>query len=160
MTKAETVRAYLTEPILSALVLSFLFNEFGKDANLAFMHDEARDVLSLFVVLLAAAMALWIGLFWISSSDFGQWLANKRMLEPINLSYIASAVILLTSCVLCILCAHASVSHTWLQLVGEYFALYGLVSIATLLNNTRHLLRLHGEFARQLKLAEIKTIAK
>jgi len=161
MTKTETIRAYLTEPILAALALSLLVNRFGKAGNAAFMHDQARDILSLGVVLLGAALALWIGLFWISSTEFGQWLANKQMLEPINAAYIATAVTLLTSCVLCILCAHASTSHVTLQITGEFFSLLGLASMPTLLNNTRHLLRLHGQFGRQPRaVPEIKSAIK
>jgi hypothetical protein len=161
MTKTETIRAYITEPILSALALSLLINSFGKTANATFMHEEARDILSLGVVLLAASLALWIGLFWISNSEFGQWLASRHMLEPINTAYIASAVILLTSCVLCILCAHIPASFVWLHLVGEFTSLWGLFTMPTLLNNTRHLLRLHGLYGRQLKaVPEIKSAAK
>jgi|GEM_PF-5394082 len=161
MTRVETVRAYLTEPIMSALVLSLLVNRFGITANSAFMHDEARDILSLGVVLLGTALALWIGLFWVSSSEFGQWLASKQMLEPINTAYVASAVILLSNCVLCILCAHASASHIWLQITGEFCSLWGLASMPTLLNNTRHLLRLHGLYGRQPKVvSDIRTAVK
>jgi hypothetical protein len=151
MTKIETARAYATEPILSGLVLSLLINWFGVGANAAFIHDEARDILSLSVVLLGAALALWIGLFWISSNDFGQWLESKQMLEPTNLAYIASTVILLVNCVLCILCAHVPASQIWLQIIGEFFSLLGLATVASLLNNTGQLLRLHGLYGRQLK---------
>jgi len=161
MTKTETVRAYVTEPVLSGLAISLLINMYGQSANAAFMHDEARDILSLGVVLLGAALALWIGLFWVSNSEFGQWLAARQMLEPINAAYITSTVVLLADCVLCILCAHASASHQWLQLTGEFFSLYGLASMPILLNNTRHLLRLHGLFGRQLKpVSEIKSTVK
>jgi hypothetical protein len=83
------------------------------------------------------------------------------MLEAINAAYVTSAAVLLTDCVLCILCAHASASHEVLQLTGEFFSLYGLASMPTLLNNTRHLLRLHGLFGRQSRpVAEIKSVAK
>jgi hypothetical protein len=161
MTKAETIRAYVAEPIVSGLALSLLINWLGVAANAAFMHDEARDILSLGVVLLGASLALWIGLFWISSSDFGQWLAARRMLEPINSAYVASAVVLLVACVLCILCAHASAAYVKLQTVGEFFSLWGLFSMPTLLNNTRHLLRLHGQFGNQPKpVPEIKSSLK
>lgn len=161
MTRMETVRAYVTEPILSALVLSLLINRFGNIANASFMHDEARDILSLGVVLLAAALALWIGLFWVSSSEFGQWLASKKMLEPTNTAYVASAVVLLSCCVLCILCAHVPASQIKLQIAGEFGALWGLASMPSLLNNTRHLLRLHGLYVRQPKpVSEIKSATK
>jgi hypothetical protein len=161
MTRAETVRAYATEPILSALTLSLLINVFGRTVNATFMHDEARDILSLCVVLLGAALALWVGLFWLSSSEFGLWLASRQALETIHTAYVSSAIILLISCVLCILCAHASVSRTWLQIAGEFFSLCGLASVPTLLNNTRHLLRLHGLFGRQSKpVSEIKSAIK
>jgi hypothetical protein len=149
MTKSERIRAYITEPVLSGLILSLLINAYGLGKNAAFMHDEARDILSLGVVLLGAALALWIGLFWISSSEFGHWLASKGMLEDINAAYITSAVVLLTGCVLSILCAHVSAAHTLLQMLGEFSALYGLASMPTLLNNTRHLLQLHSLYSRQ-----------
>ena len=161
MTKTETIRAYVTEPILSALILSLLINGFGKSQNAEFMHSEAKDILSLGVVLLGASLALWIGLFWVSSSEFGQWLATKQMLEPINTAYVTSAVILLINCVLCILCAHIPTSYTWMQITGEYFSLWGLASMPTLLNNTRHLLRLHGQHGKLLRvIPEVKTAAK
>ena len=157
MTKVEAIRAYLTEPILSGLALSILVNYFGKNANAQFMHDEARDVLSLSVVLLAAALALWIGLFWVYNSDFGRWLQTKKMLEPINSAYVASAVILLCNCVLCILCAHVDAHHYALQLTGEFSTLWGLSTMYLLLSNTRHLLRLHGIYGNRPKpVSEIK----
>jgi hypothetical protein len=160
MTGLETTRAYATEPIISALALSLLVNSFGSKTNAAFMHEEARDILSLGVVLLGAALALWIGLFWISSTEFGQWLSTKNMLEPINAAYVVSASILLCCCVACILCAHISASYTALQLTGEFLSLCGLVCMPTLLNNTRHLLRLHGLYGRQPKaVSEIRTPA-
>ena len=160
MGRGETIRAYIAEPLLSGLILSTLINVYGWAANAAFMRDEARDILSLGVVLLGAALALWIGLFWISSTEFGKWLALKGMLEPTHTAYVASAAILLADCVLCILCAHAPVSYRWLQLTGEFFSLYGLVSMPMLLNNTRHLLRLHALYGRQPKpVQEIKSSA-
>jgi hypothetical protein len=161
VTRAETVRAYVTEPILSALILSVLINWYGTAANATFMHDEARDILSLGVVLLGASLALWIGLFWISSSEFGQWLSSKRALEPINAAYVVSASILLTDCIFCILCAHVAASYLWLQITGEFFSLWGLASMPTLLNNTRHLLRLHGLYGSQPRpISEFKSSIK
>lgn len=158
MTRSETIRAYSAEPVLAGLVLSLLINWLGIPANASFMHDEARDILSLGVVLLGASLALWIGLFWVSSSNFGQWLASKRMLESINAAYVASAVVLLVSCVLCILCAHVQAGYIVLQMSGEFCALWGLFSMPTLLNNTRHLLRLHSLFANQPRpVSEIKS---
>lgn len=161
MTRAETVRAYVAEPVVSALILSLLVNWRGTAANAEFMHDEARDILSLGVVLLGASLALWIGLFWVSSTEFGQWLAARRMMEAINASYVASSVILLATCVLCILCAHAQASNKWLQVAGEFFSLWGLASMPTLLNNTRHILKLHSQFGSQPRtVAEIKSTSK
>jgi ABC-type multidrug transport system permease subunit len=161
MSKAELIRAYLIEPTVSALALSLLINWLGASANSNFMHDEARDILSLAVVLLGASLALWIGLFWISSSEFGQWLASKGMLKHINAAYIASTVTLLSTCVLCILCAHVPATTTWLQIAGEFLSIWGLLTMPTLLNNTRHLLRLHGLFASQPRpVTEIKSSLK
>jgi hypothetical protein len=160
MTRTETIRAYVTEPVISALILSLLVNYFGINANAVFMHEEARDILSLGVVLLGAALALWIGLFWISSTEFGRWLATKNMLEAINAAYVISSTILLGTCVTCILCAHISASHTHLQLTGEFLSLCGLACMPTLLNNTRHLLKLHGLFGRFPKsVSEIRSPA-
>jgi hypothetical protein len=161
MTKLESARAYLTEPTLAALILSSLINYFGMDANAKFMHGEARDVLSLSVVLLAAALALWVGLFWVANSDFGRWLESKKMLEPINSAYVASAVVLLCNCVFCILCAHVDASYHGLQLTGEFVALWGIATMLTLLSNTRNLLRLHGLYGSRPKaISEIKAGVK
>lgn len=161
MTKGEIVRAYITEPVISALTLSLLVNWLGITKNAGFMHEEARDILSLGVVLLGASLALWIGLFWISSSEFGQWLASKGMIEHINASYVTSTVVLLVSCVLCILCVHIPPTYLWIQVLGEFFALWGLASMPTLLNNTRHLLRLHGVYTHQPKpVTEMKSSMK
>src|ERR1039458_2667153 len=151
MTRAETARAYVTEPILSALALALLINRLGDTANAAFMHDEARDILSLCLVLLGAALALWIGLFWVSSSEFGQWLGSKQMLEPVNAAYVASAAVLLINCILCILFAHAAAWYKWLQFAGEFFSLWGIATMHTLLNNTRLLLKLHGLYGAQTR---------
>ncbi len=158
MTTSEAIRAYMPEPVLAGLAVSVCINVFGPEANSKFMHDEARDILSLGVVLLGAALALWIGLFWISNTAFGQWLASKRMLEPINRAYIFSAVILLANCVFCIICAHVEPTHRWLQISGEFLSFWGLASVPTLLNNTRHLLRLHALFGSQPRpVADIRS---
>jgi hypothetical protein len=151
MTRTETARAYLTEQILSVLVLWLLIHWLGVTANTGFMHDEAKDILSLCVVLLGAALALWIGLFWISTGEFGQWLASKQMLEPVNTAYVASTWVLLVNCILCILCAYIPASQTWLQFTGEFFSLWAIGTMHTLLNNTRLLLKLHGLYGGRPK---------
>jgi hypothetical protein len=146
LSKAEILRAYLSEPILAGLVLSLLVNVYGSSKNADFMHDEARDILSLLLVLLAASIALWAGLFFITATDFGKWLHLKGMMESINNAYISCSVIFLAGSVLCIVCAHVSAQITKIQIVGEFFCLWSLAVVIPMLNNTRHLLKLHGAY--------------
>jgi hypothetical protein len=149
MTKAEQLRAYIPEPIAAVLGLSLAANFWGKLALANFMHAEARDSLSLLTVLLGASLALWIGLFWISSTSFGQWLASQKILETINSAYITSIAILLLACLSCIFCAYLSSDHTYVQLSGIFINLYGMATVPTMLNNTHKLLGLHAFFGRQ-----------
>lgn len=149
MTKAELIRAYSPEPVTAVLILSILLNIFGKSSLSDFMHTEAHDALSLFTVLLGASLALWIGLFWISSSEFGQWLASRMVLETINVAYITSITILLIASLACIFCAYVSQQHVAVQLIGLFACVYGLATLPMMLNNTHKLLKLHGMFGRQ-----------
>jgi hypothetical protein len=149
MTKAEYLRAYLVEPLAAVLVLSLLMNFFGETSLAQFMHSEARDGLSLLTVLLAASLAIWVGLFWISSTPFGQWLSARRVLETVNAAYITSIAILLVGCISCIFCAYLKADHLFSQLFGVFACLYGLATVPTMLNNTHKLLALHGLFGRQ-----------
>lgn len=149
MTITERSRAYLPEPLIAALMLSVSINMFGKPTLANFMHSEARDMLSLLTVLLGASLALWIGLFWVSNSAFGQWLSSRGVLESINAAYITSIAVLMTACISCILCAYLAPAHIRTQLTGLFISFYGLSTIPTMLNNTRNLLKLHGKFGRQ-----------
>ena len=144
MNRVEMLRAYLTEPILAGLVSSLLINAYGSAKNAEFMHAEARDILSLLLVLLAASIALWAGLFFITATEFGKWLDSKKMMQPINNAYIASSVIFLTGSVLTIVCAHAEATSTKIQIVGQFICLLCLIDVIPMLNNTRHLLKLHA----------------
>lgn len=153
----ETVRQYAVEPLVATLFTSLLVNYFGQLQIAEFMHDEARDILGLSAVLLAAALALWIGLFWIASSEFGAWLSLKGVLSQIDRAYVASAVSLLIVCVSCIVCAHVGFAHKHTQVIGLGIALEGLVNVPTLLNNTRLLLKLHAAYGHQKRnVAEIR----
>jgi hypothetical protein len=160
VTKAEQLRAYIPEPVAAILLLSLSTNLWGKSALSDFMHVAAHDALSLLTVLLGASLALWIGLFWIANTAFGQWLASQKVLETINAAYITSIAILLIACICCIFCAYLSPAHTYVQLLGIFTNLYGLATIPTLLNNTRKLLKLHGLFGRQSsKVTDMRTAA-
>jgi hypothetical protein len=146
LSKVEILRAYLSESILAGLVSSVLINAYGSSKNAEFMHDEARDILALLLVLLAASIALWAGLFFITGTDFGKWLHSKGMMESINNAYISCSVIFLTSSVLCIVCAHVGAQAIKIQIFGEFVCLWSLAVVIPMLNNTRHLLKLHGGY--------------
>ena len=152
MSKSEIVRAYIGEPLLAALVVSLLVNIYGVQQNAEFMHAEARDILSLLLVLLAASIALWVGLFFITTTEFGKWLDSRRMTEPTNDAYIASTIIFLVGALLCIICAHVGPQSIKLQIFGEFMCLWSLAAVIPMLNNTRHLLRLHGLFRNTPKV--------
>jgi len=149
MTTTERVRAYLPEPLLAAFMLSVSMNIFGKPSLANFMHAEARDILSLLTVLLGASLALWVGLFWVSNSTFGKWLSARGALQSINAAYITSVAVLMAACVSCLLCAYLTPAYLKTQLIGISISLYGLLTVPTMLNNTRILLGLHGKFGSQ-----------
>jgi hypothetical protein len=149
MTTTERFRAYLPEPVLAAFMLSVSMNIFGKPSLANFMHAEARDILSLLTVLLGASLALWVGLFWVSNSAFGKWLSSRGALQSINAAYITSVAVLMAACVFCLLCAYLRPVYLITQLIGIFISLYGLLTVPTILNNTRILLSLHGKFGAQ-----------
>jgi hypothetical protein len=149
MTKAEYLRAYLPEPLAAVLALSLLANCFGYSTLADFMHAEARDGLSLLTVLLGASLALWVGLFWISNTLFGEWLSARSALEALNAAYITSITVLLIACLSCIVCAYLKPDHVYSQMFGVFFSIYGLATLPTTLNNTHKLLKLHALFGRQ-----------
>ncbi len=149
MTATERIRAYLPEPVLAAFALSVSINIFGKASLANFMHSEARDILGLLTMLLGASLALWVGLFWISNSEFGKWLSSRGALQSINAAYITSVAVLMAACVACLLCAYLSSAYSKTQLGGVFIAVYGLLTVPTMLNNTRMLLNLHGAFGKK-----------
>jgi hypothetical protein len=157
MTTGEKWRAYLPEPLIAILIESLLLNWRGAPANAQFMHSEARDILSLLLVLLSASLALWIGLFWVSSTEFGQWLSKRGELNPINNAFVSTIIILVLSCVVSIICAFADGGYVKVMLVGELFSILSLVSVPGMLMNTSGLLKLHSLFA-VLKSGEIEPI--
>lgn len=146
MTQRERIRAYAIEPIFATLFISLLVNWLGLDRNIDFMHSAARDLLSILLVLLGASLGLWIGIFWVSNTDFGRWLAERGELKPINDAFIWTCVTILMSSVMCVLCGFLSVEHRYIQLIGEWSTTYSLFSILTMLKNTRGLLDLHSLF--------------
>ncbi len=83
MTRRERVSAYAIEPT-ARLSSPCWINWLNEGVNINFMHSTARDLLSILLVLLGASLALWIGLFWVSNTDFGEWLAERDELMPIN----------------------------------------------------------------------------
>jgi hypothetical protein len=99
--------------------------------------------------LLGASLALWVGLFWISSTPFGEWLSARAALESLNTAYITSIAVLLVGCLACILCAYLKPEHVSSQIFGVFVSTYGLATVPTMLNNTHKLLKLHGLFGRQ-----------
>jgi hypothetical protein len=152
----ERLRMYALEPLAATFCLSVLANLFGRATLADFIHTEAHDILSLFAVLLGAALALWVGLFWISNTPFGQWLAERAVLETINAAYIATILILLFGCLTAMICAYLGSQHTYSQVFGAFAFIYGLATVPSTLSNTHKLLKLHGAYGRQqAKVAEM-----
>lgn len=148
MTKGEKVRAYSTNLLVAGLILSALANVWSFTRLADFMHSEAKDILTLLAVLLGAALALWVGLFWISNTRFGLWLSEKGELEDINDTYNFSVVLFVIACLVCIASAYAKVERVWLHNVALWISLQAFLEVYGLLNNTRNLLRLHSRFNR------------
>ena len=154
----EATRTYGVEPLFALLCVSLLVNCFGAVAISSFMHDEARDILTLAAVMLGASLALWIGLFWISTSPFGVWLSSKGALAKIDLSYVIAALTFFGVCIACIICAHVSDTHRNTQIIGLAMTLEGLANVPLLLSNTRGLLKLHAAFGNLPKpVVELRT---
>jgi len=151
----EKFRAYVAEPVLASLFLSILGQTFSFRSLADFTHSEARDALALFLVLLGAAFALWIGLFWVSNTDFGAWLAERGELEAINDTYIYTVVAFLAAGLACLPSAFLSVDHVEFHGMVLWLQLFALCCVPSMLTNTRSLLRLHSVFNQRSQ--KIKT---
>jgi hypothetical protein len=157
MTKIEAIRAYGAEPVLATLVLSLLSHIWSFAALADFMHAEARDVITILEVLLAASFALWIGLFWVSNTEFGSWLSENGELENINNTYIFTVVVFLVATLACLPSAYLTGKQVWVQNASLWIVLVAFFNVSGLLNNTRNLLRLHAAYGqRSQKLMSIK----
>lgn len=158
MTGLERLRAYRKNPIFVTLALSLLANVWSFNKLADFMHSEAKEVMTLMAVLLGAALALWIGLFWISNTRFGLWLSEKGELEDINDTYNFSVVLFFVGALGCIASAYLKPEHIWVQNVVLWIVLLAFVEVWGLLRNTKNLLRLHTEFNRRSnKIQQIRS---
>jgi hypothetical protein len=156
MRVGEKIRAYAVEPVLASLTLAALGDYFPFSKLAEFMHSEARDLLSLMLVLLASALALWVGLFWISNTPFGIWLAEKGEIEAIHSTYIYSVIVLFAACLGCIVAAFVNQDHLVVEDLILWLSLFALYGVPFLMNNTRQLLRLYSAFVvRNHKVARI-----
>jgi hypothetical protein len=152
----EKIRAYVVEPVLASLTLAALGDYFPFSKLSEFMHSEARDVLNLLLVLLASALALWIGLFWVSNTPFGVSLTERGEIEAIHTTYVYSVIVLFAACVGCILAAFVDQAHLVIENIILWISLFALYSVPFLLNNTRQWLKLYSAFVvRNRKVAQI-----
>lgn len=147
MTIGEKIRAYAVEPVLATLTISLLANLFSWHQLADFMHTEAKDILALMLVLLASALAIWVGLFWVSNTPFGMWLIEKGDFDGIQTTYVYAIVGIFSATLGCIVSAYLDSTHLVLQAIAIWFACFGLYTLPFLLNNTRMLLKLHAVFS-------------
>jgi hypothetical protein len=149
MTGGGKIRAYVAEPLLATLTLSLVINVYSLADVSAFMHAEAKDILSLLLVLLGSALALWVGLFWVSNTPFGSWLMEKGEFDGIQRTYIYSIFGIFLACLGCVLAAYVESANKYLQTLVLWLALFAFYSMPFLLNSTRLLLKLHALFSNR-----------
>lgn len=149
MLSAEKIRTYVAEPLLASLTLSVVINFLPMREVATFMHSEARDILSLLLVLLGSALALWVGLFWVSNTPFGAWLMDQGDFDGIQRTYIYSIFNMFLACLGCVIAAYLEPSHVYAQTSVLWLALFAFYTMPFLLNNTRLLLKLHALFSNR-----------
>lgn len=147
MTVGEKLRSYSVEPVLATLLLLLALQVFPKPSIAAMEHAEARDLLAISAVMLGASFALWIGLFWVSSTKFGEWMARKNELTDVGDTYIYAIAVWLVATLSTVMAAFLSADFTKTQLVCLWFFGVALLSVPGMLNNTRNLIKLHSAFA-------------
>jgi hypothetical protein len=158
MTKSEKFRAYSTEPVLATLLLSLAVNWSSMGKIAAFVHTVAKDALSILVVLFAAVLAVWIGLFWIAGTPFGAWLQQRGERDDIDGSYIYTIWVFFIACIGAAIGGAVGESRIWIQVPIAWVILLALLSTKGLITNTRSLLRLHAHFVdRSSNVTQLKS---
>jgi hypothetical protein len=121
------------------------------------MHSVAKDALSVLVVLFGAALAVWIGLFWIAGTPFGVWLQQIGERDDIDGTYIYCIWVFFCSCLGAVVAAAVGENRLWVQIPVAWMILVALLSAYGLVNNTRSLLRLHASYMeRSTKVTTLK----
>jgi hypothetical protein len=158
MTTREKFRAYTVEPVLATLILSIAVNCSSLAKVSGFMRSVDKDALSILVVLLAAVLAVWIGLFWIAATPFGMWLSQHGEREDIDDTYIYSIWVFLISCIAAVIGSVVKETQIFLQVSVAWLILVALLSVVGVINNTRGILRLHARFMdRSSKITTLKS---
>ena len=158
MTKGEKFRAYSIEPVIATLLLSLAANWSSLEKIAAFVHTVAKDVLSILVVLFAAVLAVWIGLFWIAGTPFGGWLQQKGERDDIDETYIYTIWVFFFACIGAAIAGAVGENRIWVQVPIAWVILLALLSTKGLITNTRSLLRLHAHFVdRSSNVTRIKS---
>src|SRR5215467_6673939 len=161
VTRSEKIRGYIAEPVIASLVVLAASHLWSFAQLSDFMHAEAKDFLSFLEILLGAAFALWIGLFWVSNTEFGSWLSEKGELQEMHNTYVFSVICLFIATIGCIPAAYFDAKHLWTQNIVLWIVLSAILNIPSLLNNTRNLLRLHAVFNQRLqKVKPIRNAAE
>lgn len=101
-------------------------------------------------ILAAASFAFWITfLFYLMQSDFGQYLAFKRV-SQIYLAAFGVPILIYVGAVLTFGLAQTYNTQRMAQL-SLFVALYGAVNLITIVINGIKLVGFHGEFKRELR---------
>ena len=142
---------YLVEVLLAGLAqtLAILFCGGGKVA--AFVVDTAGAWAAFTGVLLAAALAIWIVLFQVATTAFGEWLMWRGAMKVYSRAFAYAAIVYAVGTVLLIICMSIKSSEILAHL--SFFALLlGVVNLMTMVKTTKELLDLQTEYKRQEKV--------
>jgi len=142
--------AYVVEVLFAGLAQSaiILLSDAPKVAN--FVNDTAGAWASFTGVLLAAALAVWIVLFQVATTPFGEWLMWRGAMRVYSQAFAYAVVLYAGGTVLLIICMSIKSAQV-LTHIALFALLLGTVNLVTMVMTTKDLLQLQAEFRQRQK---------
>lgn len=141
---------YIVEFVLAGLVQIAAILIWDADKVTNFVSETAGAWAAFAGVLLAAALAIWIVLFQVATTPFGEWLMWRKAMHVYSRAFAYDVIIYATGTVLLIICMSIK-SSQMLAHAALFVLLLGTVNLVTMVKTTKELLDLQAEFRRQQK---------
>jgi hypothetical protein len=143
--------AYLAELFCATLITAFI-SLFVPELKLAeFLSKTAGAWAALTGGLFAVAMAIWIVLFQVSATPFGDWLDRRGALRIYSLGFATAAGVYAGATALLIVTSFAATSVSLINYLALFGLLLAVLNTYTVVRNGTDLLRLQSAFRTRIR---------